>query len=466
MQDEGCRACHHAGADDNLIFEHIFPFMPDDKDGVKDAYHERCISCHEERIAVGGKYGPVTCGECHDKKRLPRALAVPVVNFDYYYHDKHVIKLKNKCDPCHHSYDKNNGELVYEEGTEQSCYYCHDLNAKRGPFLASELELTKNKNLTMRKVSHTLCVNCHLRSSKRNEEAGPLECARCHTGQYRTLEELRIVPRPDRDQPQKTLITIEGGMMRGVLFNHESHGKASMTCRTCHHETLNACKKCHTLAGSAEGKWVTTVNAYHHLYSRASCAGCHASEKTEKNCAGCHHLLDVDIQTKGPKKEFCSGCHSGEEKVPARREKIQISRLIEEKVPDKVTISVLENEYGPATFPHGKIIRRLVSISNASGMATAFHRDIDSICEGCHHQSFPEAEAEQRKPPYCRNCHSITFDMQNMNRPRLLAAYHRQCLGCHERMNIGAMECGDCHMEKSKLDVVSRNMTQREMILE
>jgi hypothetical protein len=156
----------------------------------------------------------------------------------------------------------------------------------------------------------------------------------------------------------------------------------------------------------------------------------------------------MDIQTKGPKRQVCTVCHSGNAKFSSQAEKIRLSSLTEDKVPDKVTIRILEKQYKPSKFPHRKIVRKLIGISNDSRMATRFHKNINSICQGCHHQSLPEAEAQKRKPPYCRNCHPLTFDVQNMNRPRLLAAYHRQCLGCHERMQLKQTGCKDCHEEK------------------
>jgi len=452
LRSEGCGACHPADSNKNLVFQYPALVTPGDETALKDAYHELCISCHTKRIKEGKKYGPITCGECHDKRRAQLDVIVPHVVFDFLYHDKHVVKLGKRCDPCHHSYDRDDKELVYEAGTEQSCFYCHDLDAKRGPFLNPEIEVTKKKRLSMQRVSHALCVNCHLSYSQQKLKAGPIACADCHTGTYRTVGELLNIPRPDRDQPSKPLILVEGGMMKGVPFDHESHQKNTLTCRECHHETLGACKKCHPLTGAADGKWVTTAGAYHSIFSKAACAGCHTAEKTRKECAGCHHhLLDMDVQSKGPKTAACAVCHSRGIKRGQSAEKISLSGMSDDSVPEKVTIKILEKEYQPATFPHRKIVQKLIEISNKDRMATGFHQNINTICRGCHHQSIPEAEARKNKPPYCRNCHALSFDVQNLNRPRLLAAYHRQCLGCHERMQLKQTGCTDCHEEKAEV---------------
>jgi hypothetical protein len=238
--------------------------------------------------------------------------------------------------------------------------------------------------------------------------------------------------------------------MKGVLFDHAYHERNSRTCRECHHETLNACKKCHGLTGGPEGNWINVAGAYHDVLSDISCAGCHKVKKSEKNCRGCHHhLLDIDLQSKGPRKSVCAVCHNGQKEGTVTVKPLAITALATERVPEKVTIKILEKEYEPSEFPHRKIVRKLVEISNGSKMATYFHRNIQTVCGGCHHQSQKEAESESGKPPYCRNCHSITFDTRNINRPRLLAAYHRQCLGCHEKMGLKQTGCKDCHKEKS-----------------
>jgi hypothetical protein len=348
--------------------------------------------------------------------------------------------------------------LVYEEGTEESCYYCHELGKKRGPELTAINRVAAKKKLDLQRASHLQCLNCHLKyekelarkaDRKKEEKAGPVECAKCHTGKYKTIAELKDVPRPDRDQPDKAFINIQKARLKGVPFDHKSHEKSQRTCRDCHHETLNACKQCHTLAGSLDGKWVNIANAYHDADSGHSCSGCHDDKKAAKECAGCHALLpDMDIQTKGPKKETCNTCHTGK-KEPLSGIKLSVAGLNTEKVKKEVTINVLEREYEPAKFPHMKIIEQFVKTSNDSKLGSHFHRNLQTLCEGCHHQSRAEAEVEKDSPPYCRNCHGIRPDSQNRNRPKLIAAYHGQCMGCHDSMKLEkARKCEECHKKK------------------
>lgn len=455
FKEEGCKTCHPLALEGNFIFDLPFATELRDKESVRNSYHEKCIGCHKKMINEKKKAGPVKCGKCHVRELEALTMEYPVVEFDFYYHDKHVKKLKKDCSLCHHIYDSEEEDeklaLVYEEGTEESCFYCHDIDKKRGPELTAILHASSKKNLTIRKASHLRCLNCHLENEKKGKEAGPTVCSKCHTGRYRTVAELSKIPRPDRDQPERPLIGIESAKMKGVLFDHRYHEKNNKTCRTCHHETLRACKTCHDLAGKPEGNMISIVNVYHNVFSEKSCAGCHSIKKSEGNCTGCHHhLLDMDLQAKGPKKEICDICHRGKKESLLSSKPISVVELTTRKVPEKVTIKVLENEYEPSTFPHRKIIKKLIEISNKSKIATYFHGNIRTICNGCHHQSRTEAEAKKNDPPLCRNCHSLSFDPQNMNRPRLIAVYHRQCMGCHEKMNLTKpKECTDCHKEKT-----------------
>ena len=470
LKKEGCKACHPAVTEEDLLFEFPFNVAKKDKDSIMNAYHEKCITCHQNNLDRKKKAGPVTCGECHVKKSELLKVSFPVVEFDFYFHDTHVKKLREKlgkddCSLCHHTYDIEEKDeslaLVYEKGTEESCYYCHDLEKKRGPELTAINRVAAKKGLDMQRASHTQCLNCHLKyekelelkkERKKDEKAGPTECMKCHTGKYRTIAELEKVPRPDRGQKETALINIENAKMKSVALDHKSHEKNNKTCRGCHHETLNPplCKECHTLGGSFEGLWGNLANAYHDPLSEISCAGCHNLKKAEKNCAGCHGLLPVmDIQTRGPSKDTCDICHTGKKELLAAKP-LSVAGLDREKVKKEVTIKVLEREYEPAKFPHMKIIEGFVKISNDSKLGSYFHMRLQTICDGCHHQSRANAEVEKDSPPYCRNCHGMTFDRQNRNKPKLIAAYHGQCMGCHNYMKLEkARKCEECHKKKA-----------------
>jgi hypothetical protein len=465
-EGEGCDICHPVDKEKNLM---LFDFPKNvkrkDKDSVMHAFHDECINCHKEKAAKNKKAGPVVCGDCHVEELRHVEIKYPVFEFDFKVHDTHDKKLEEKkikdtCDLCHHSY--NDGDLVYEKGTEDSCYYCHDLGAKRGPGLAVETRVTKKKDLSLEKVSHIRCMNCHLyytlkegvsyQADKEDKKVGPIECAQCHTGKYKTVAELKDVPRPDRAQPEKPFIDIKDAKMKGVSFDHKSHEKNEKTCRGCHHETLGSCKKCHGLTGSADGNWVNTANAYHDTFSEKSCAGCHNTKKADKECAGCHVFIKpVDLATKDPKKESCALCHTGKKEGVPTPQKLSVAGLDTEKVKKEVEIDILENEYKLAKFPHMKIIERFVKTSNDSKMGAYFHAKLQTLCDGCHHQSRAEAEAKKDEPPYCRNCHSINFDPVKPNRPRLIAAYHTQCMGCHKSMKLEKpTKCKECHEEKDR----------------
>lgn len=467
-EQQGCDTCHPLDEWKEFKFDFPKEVKGKDKESVMNAYHDECIECHKKRYKEDKeKTGPVTCGDCHKKEYENIVIKYPITEFDFDYHDKHVKKLKEKtgkedCGLCHHTYDIEEEDetlaLVYEKGTEESCYYCHELDKKRGPKLTAITQKAAEKKYDIRKSSHLRCLNCHLKyekeleqkkEKKKEEKVGPTECIKCHTGKYKSVAELEKIPRPDRGQKEIPFISIDDAKMKGVAFDHKYHEKNNRTCRGCHHETLGPCKECHKLTGSFDGGWVNIANACHDVLSDKSCAGCHNKKKSDKGCAGCHFMIPMmDIQAKGPKKEMCARCHTGKKEIvePAT---LSVAGLDPEVVKKEVEIKILEKEFKPAKFPHRKIIERLVKISNDSKMGRYFHAKIETICEGCHHQSRAEAEVKKNTPPFCRNCHSISFDPLNLNRPRLQAVYHNQCIKCHEYMELEKpRKCTECHEEK------------------
>jgi hypothetical protein len=461
LSGEGCDTCHPVNDKGDIIFEFPKKLTKQDKISVMNAYHDECMECHKTMGRENKKSGPVICADCHKNEyKSVKPIMYPAVAFDFSYHDTHVKKLNEKlgkddCGQCHHTYKLEEQDeelaLVYEEGTEESCAYCHEPGEKRGPEYAAITRKASEKGLDMKRASHQQCINCHLKYIEEgDEEAGPTECIKCHTGKYKTVAELEDVPRPDRKQEDTIFIDIEESKMKGVTFNHKSHEKYSGTCRACHHESLKACKECHDLTGKHEGNGINIANAYHRVFSEHSCTGCHNEQKKLKECAGCHAFIaPMDVETMSPKKETCASCHAGKKEKLSTPQPLSTAGLDKKKVKEEVEVNVLENEYQPSKFPHLEIIDKLVKISNDSNLARYFHKDLQMFCEGCHHRSLEKAEAQKDAPPYCRNCHMVGFDRENINKTRLLSAYHRQCLGCHEQMALEkGRKCTECHEEK------------------
>jgi DnaJ-class molecular chaperone len=105
-------------------------------------------------------------------------------------------------------------------------------------------------------------------------------------------------------------------------------------------------------------------------------------------------------------------------------------------------ISALAKSYEPVRLPHSKIVAKLDAGARASSLANRFHERTDRLCTGCHHHSPVGAP-----PPQCRSCHGETA-AATVDKPALLVAYHRQCIGCHQAMDIKKQGCTDCHAAK------------------
>ena len=119
----------------------------------------------------------------------------------------------------------------------------------------------------------------------------------------------------------------------------------------------------------------------------------------------------------------------------------------QEDIPEKVVIKALAKEYESVELPHRKIINTLLNNIKDNKLAGYFHRENGTICQGCHHNS-----PTPKKPPGCSSCHGLPFDENNILRPGLKAAYHRQCMECHEVMGIEkpvATDCTGCHRKKA-----------------
>lgn len=432
LNKEGCKTCHQRDRSGKLI--PLFARTGDghSRDALMDLYHSRCMGCHKQR-----SQGPRACGECHVKRPRTRSLRVEMA-FDYSLHYRHVTSLgKDKsCEQCHHLYDKAQRKLVYERGGESNCRDCHKARRNGG-------------TPALREAAHQDCVGCHEKRTAASQPTGPTLCVGCHDATHQQKikrvrpERLKLAysPTVKRRQPDQLWLSTAGGVSRLVGFDHQAHEPRARFCSTCHHETLAACKSCHTLTGKKEGRFITVATAYHQRDAKQSCVGCHARKARASECAGCHEAL-----TAHRSKQACVTCHNGprpgEPGPAALPPTTQLPPLppYSKDYPEMVVIKALAKEFAPSKMPHGRIVARLFRESNRSKLARQFHGRTETLCAGCHHRT----PAGRRSPP-CASCHGRT-DHATRDQPGLKAAYHRQCMGCHQRMGLTKlMGCHSCH---------------------
>ncbi len=98
---------------------------------------------------------------------------------------------------------------------------------------------------------------------------------------------------------------------------------------------------------------------------------------------------------------------------------------------DSPLVNTYDNLYGPVKFMHSKHAASL-----------------DGNCALCHHAS-PEGTDAARdrlsETVACRACHQESFNPKYPDRIGLKAAYHQQCMDCHESMHQGPIDCVGCH---------------------
>ena len=452
-----CTTCHLTK--NNRVYPKFMRFEDTDRKEVMNVYHEGCIACHGKMNLSKEKTGPIECDDCHTGKEKYRSTR-QAMGFDTSLHFAHSQSADNKCEKCHHAYNETKKELFYDKGKEGSCRYCHE-------------QKTEDNRISMRQASHLGCINCHLNTPVKGQVNPPLTCAGCHDRIEQQLIEKRTnIPRMERNQPDIVLLKsaakfpAAGGkrsQMNLVPFDHKAHEASNDNCRVCHHSSLQSCSECHTPTGlpNALGtKAPSLESAMHKPDSKRSCLGCHNTGKQDKSCAGCHAPMG---QTRQVQEEACIKCNSvpvqnpsipstPEEEITLARSALQSGRLttpslLSGDIPEVVTIQRLSKQYEAVKLPHRQIINGLMDRIKDDRLSGYFHDEKEAICQGCHHHS-----PASNKPPQCANCHPKQWDEKKISMPGILGAYHLQCLGCHEKMNIEKpAECIDCHALK-KLD--------------
>lgn len=436
-----CETCH-IRAEDGYLSQNFLRLASNDRNVVMQTYHDNCIACHDSTAAAGRASGPTTCGECHALQ--PQWVTQRSgMGFDRSLHHRHGEALGDRCEQCHHEYNEQTEEIYYAEGEETTCRYCH-LSVPESGSDTSSLSV----------AAHKACVGCHLDLP----DAGPTDCAGCHdSARQQGITMVDAPRRLERGQPDFVLLrasNIDSSKVNTVPFSHIAHENSNNTCRSCHHESMTPCADCHTLRGSEESAGISLERAMHSLDSEHSCIGCHEAKKDDIGCVGCHSQMAHGEMS----ERTCVVCHAGPS--PTRvgevenryrsldqfRPEAHASRLSfsDRDIPDSVTIGVLSDEYEPVEFPHRQVIDRLMQHIGDSPIATYFHGHEDVVCQGCHHHTPTGVE-----PPLCESCHGAPFNEDELFKPGLLGAYHRQCLGCHQTMQIEEpQECEGCHVSR------------------
>jgi hypothetical protein len=122
----------------------------------------------------------------------------------------------------------------------------------------------------------------------------------------------------------------------------------------------------------------------------------------------------------------CSDCHTRPNPTKTDPALVPCPRFAREKGPDVVLIDQLSAQYVPVIFAH-KLHAQMTEMTGG--------------CAACHHFN------PSHKILPCRECHSGT-ERENLAKPGLRGAYHRQCLNCHREWSHET-DCVVCHARKT-----------------
>lgn len=453
---QDCSVCHEKKPEstkNELVY--LFKRLENkDADTVRNTYHGKCIDCHEQTLAQGEVGGPVACNACHTKNPKYTAGQAPM-GFDHSLHFRHSKARENKCEQCHHEYDKKTEKLIYVKGREGSCRYCHG-------------DVKVENRIPMRAAAHEACITCHQNVKATKQNSGPIDCGGCHDPEQQALiAKVKDIPRYERGQPEAALIMAVSpdgkadgkNLMQPVAFNHRIHETANDTCRVCHHAEMTSCVTCHPLTGvSDKGGNINLMLSMHKEDAQESCVGCHKTRVEEKACIGCHSTMPRTIKKD---EAGCAACHTApanpnvnlaELSSEARRAMAEAMlkarpaakpALAIDAVPETVTINAMMDQYKEAKLPHRKMYTTLKKGAADNNLAVFFHNGETTLCQGCHHNS-----PAGTKPPRCASCHNKPDVDASPLMPGIRGAYHQQCIGCHKVMNIEKTGCTDCHEKK------------------
>ncbi len=308
-------------------------------------------------------------------------------------HTNHVEYADN-CETCHHHSS--------QVEAAPPCRECHGVTS-------GDLRLPGLKG-----AYHRQCMNCH-----REMGAGPLDCEGCHAKADGAVsrDPYALALEAVGDEILLGHLALDFG---GVRFKHRLHVEVTDACNECHHhekgyEKTPPCRECHNTRSELK-------QAYHE-----QCLGCHRTTSAKRQAR-------VEDLLAGVEKARAEG---RTEEVETLRKRVEQERErgasplsckdchLPKKAPKSMDLGHVAKLFGPVPFDH------------------AGHVQAAAFCTDCHHTN---KNYEVFQP--CRSCHGDDDHPGKNGAVIARAAYHGQCIGCHQKDNQGPVGCTSCHKPK------------------
>jgi hypothetical protein len=126
-------------------------------------------------------------------------------------------------------------------------------------------------------------------------------------------------------------------------------------------------------------------------------------------------------------RSACGACHVTDEPTAADHALRHCQRKVDhdpDEGPATVVLKELANRYKPVTFAH-KLHAKMAGMGDG--------------CASCHHHD------EDGRIQACKACHAPDGQSEDLRKPGLKGAYHRQCVACHREWSHSDA-CGFCHL--------------------
>ena len=269
METMSCEACHQ---------ENKIQASDLDRSGLKAAYHNKCISCHEEKTS---KNAPVNCTGCH-KKNIPNHEELFSVEGD-----PEKVKPRQVTALCLECHPKAGEEMIKSAHYKWSGPVSEWTELSEDHKTTGKLENAINNNCISPFADWSPCAKCHVGYGLRDEskqfadEPMNVDCLSCHAAEDTYAKGKNGMPEDDVD------LVWTAGLVG-------SPGRSN-------------CGECHYKAGGGNGRKGTLNNSLN---------------EPERS---------LDVHMGGEFNMSCSDCHKAKQhKIPGRHSSVGVDEGIVE----------------------------------------------------------------------------------------------------------------------------------------